>query len=290
MTGDDAGAEHQVAYCARPGAARAGQAGSDHATHRRLAVEGRRLAGQCLALIIQRGKQLDQRSATAYGHHQFGGIVVDDAAVAPGIQHLAIDRAAEKGFAVGALDRQRGVAVQSIEHLLLQLLFTGRRGAFARAMGMFVLGRHQKRSSSGKGNSPLWICMAPNSAQRFSVGMFLPGLSRPSGSNAAFTAWKVSSSSSLNCEHIWLIFSRPTPCSPVIEPPTATQSSRILPPTASARSSSPSWLASNRISGCMLPSPAWNTLATRRPYSADRSAMPCSTLGSSRRGMVPSMQ
>ena len=48
----------------------------------------------------------------------------------------------------------------------------------------------------------------------------------------------------------------------------------ILPPMASARSSSPGRLASNRISGCMLPSPAWNTLATRSPYSRDSSAMP----------------
>ena len=75
-----------------------------------------------------------------------------------------------------------------------------------------------------------------------------------------------SSSSLLNCAHIWLIFSRPTPCSPVMLPPTATHSSRIRAPSASARSSSPGALASKRISGCMLPSPAWNTFATRRPY------------------------
>ncbi|MCY1435467.1 hypothetical protein D9M71_515640 [compost metagenome] len=120
--------------------------------------------------------------------------------------------------------------------------------------------------------------------------MFLPGLSRPLGSKADFTAWKVVSSSALNWAHIWLIFSRPTPCSPVMLPPTSTQSSRILPPSSSARSSSPGWLASKRISGCMLPSPAWNTLATRRPYSADNALMALSTPGNARRGIVPSMQ
>ena len=43
------------------------------------------------------------------------------------------------------------------------------------------------------------------------------------------------------------------------------------------------------MSGCGLPSPAWNTLATGRPQAADISPIRCSTRASSRRGMVPSM-
>ena len=91
---------------------------------------------------------------------------------------------------------------------------------------------------------PLCTCMAPNSAQRARVGMVLPGLSNPAGSKAALIAAKAASSTGVNWTHIWLIFSRPTPCSPVMVPPTSTQSSRIAPPSSSARASCPSACAS----------------------------------------------
>jgi hypothetical protein len=42
-------------------------------------------------------------------------------------------------------------------------------------------------------------------------------------------------------------------------------------PEGLAGSRSPGLLASNRISGCMLPSPAWNTLATSSPYTPSTS-------------------
>src|SRR5690606_10574981 len=125
LTGDDPGAEHQVAHRTRPGPARAGQPGGDHAAHSGLATEGGRLAGQRLALFVQGGKQLDQRRATAHRHYQLGGIVVDDTAVLAGIQYVTGHRAAEKGLAVGALDGQGRVALQGIEDLLQQLLFAG---------------------------------------------------------------------------------------------------------------------------------------------------------------------
>ena len=65
-----------------------------------------------------------------------------------------------------------------------------------------------------------------------------------------------SSSAGENCTHMESIFSTPTPCSPVIVPPSSTHSSRMSAPNRSARSHSPGMLASNRISGCKLPSPA----------------------------------
>ena len=55
-----------------------------------------------------------------------------------------------------------------------------------------------------------------------------PGLSSACSSNACFTAWKVSSSSGRNCTHIASIFSTPTPCSPVMVPPTSIDSLRIF--------------------------------------------------------------
>src|SRR3990167_8963929 len=128
------------------------------------------------------------------------------------VDHLSLDLAAEKGLAVAALNAQRQRIVEGVIDLFQQ-----------RRAGIEIMRHvHQKRSRSGKGSWPWCTCMAPNSAQRCRVGMFLPGLSRPLGSKAAFTAW--------------------------------------------------------------------NRVATRRPYSADSSAMPLSTPGNSRRGMVPSMQ
>ena len=58
-----------------------------------------------------------------------------------------------------------------------------------------------------------------------------------------------------------------------------TQARRMSAPNASARPSSPGWLASYRISGWRLPSPAWNTFTTRRPYLAERSRDPRQRLG-----------
>ena len=80
----------------------------------------------------------------------------------------------------------------------------------------------------------------------------------------------------------------PTPCSPVIDPPEEMQRSRIAPLTFSAALPAPSIASSNSTSGCRLPSPAWNTLATRTPEDDERSAIARSTWGSAVRGITPS--
>jgi hypothetical protein len=49
-------------------------------------------------------------------------------------------------------------------------------------------------------------------------------------------------------------------------------------------------LASNRISGCRLPSPAWKTLMQRRPYFFSMAWIAVSISPRRLRGMVPSMQ
>src|SRR5471032_621961 len=229
------------------------QAGDDPCTQHEIPyrTERGRLTRQHLPRTFQRLRQLAQWRASAGGDDQFGGVVADNPAMGTGIQYFACGFATQKRLAVGPLEPQRQVVVQRLVDLLQQA------GAVIKTMvERFHFDSHQKRSSSGKGSLPMCTCIAPNSAQRCRVGMFLPGFSMPLGSKAAFTAWNRVSSSLLNWAHIWLIFSRPTPCSPVILPPTFTHSSRILPPRASARSSSPGWLASNRINGCMLPSPA----------------------------------
>src|SRR5690606_24611631 len=115
VTSDHPSAEDQITHRPGPGAAWAGQTRRDHAANRSLAVEGRWLAGQRLTLFFEGGKEFDQRRTAAYGHHQVGGIVIDNAAVYTVIQDLAGDRAAEKRLAVGTLDGQRGVAMQGIE-------------------------------------------------------------------------------------------------------------------------------------------------------------------------------
>ncbi len=51
-----------------------------------------------------------------------------------------------------------------------------------------------------------------------------------------------------------------TPCSPVMVPPTSMHSLRMREPKRTARCNCASSAASNMISGCRLPSPAWNTL------------------------------
>ena len=97
------------------------------------------------------------------------------------------------------------------------------------------------------------------------VGKILPGLHSPAGSNAQRSSCMVSRSSRVNIFVMYLDLSVPTPCSPVIEPPCSMHRSRMAPDTSSARASSPGVASLYRTSGCRLPSPAWNTLATRIP-------------------------
>ena len=80
----------------------------------------------------------------------------------------------------------------------------------------------------------------------------------------------------------------PTPCSPVIDPPASTQYRKISSPAARARSISPGLRASNRIMGCMLPSPAWKILLIVSPYLRAVSLMKCSVGAIFVRGTTPS--
>ncbi len=191
LAGDDPRAEHEIAHRTAPRATRAGQPGGDHAADGGALGEVRRLARQHLPGSIERGFQLRQRRTGANGDHQLGGVIGDEAAMLASIEQHTVGLPPEKALAAAALDAQRRVGGERLVDLVQQLR--------AGVVGDYG---HQKRSSSGKGSWPLWMCMRPNSAQRCRVGMFLPGLSRPLGSKAAFTAWNSVSSSALNCEHI----------------------------------------------------------------------------------------
>src|SRR5258706_11520501 len=118
----------------------------------------------------------------------------------------------------------------------------GREDAIAYARAL--VGMHPKCGSPGCGKAPPFTRIAPYSAQRCSVGTALPGFKSPSGSNAALTAGNVARSAGRNWLHIWLIFSMPTPCSPVIVPPTSMHSSRMSAANLSVVSRSPGMLAS----------------------------------------------
>ncbi|MCY1374205.1 hypothetical protein D9M69_615320 [compost metagenome] len=119
--------------------------------------------------------------------------------------------------------------------------------------------------------------------------MTLPGFSSDLVSKARFTLNICSFSSGENCTHMLLSFSTPTPCSPVTVPPMATLVSRMSAPKSSQRCNWSASFASNRISGCRLPSPAWNTLAQRRPYFFSISAIASRMSARRLRGMVESM-
>src|SRR6185437_147386 len=274
---DDARAEHEIARGPRVGAARTGKVRRDRPAEGGRGAEMRRLEREHLALFGQQRFEFGQRRAGPRGEDQFFGMVVDDAAMIAERQRFALHLTAEEVLGTATDDRQRGLPFDRVDH--------ARPDVRARIV------RHgQNRSSSGNGNSPAWTCRPPYAAQRFSSGTALPGLSRPLGSNAALIAWNCVSSAEENWSHIWLIFSTPTPCSPVMVPPTSTHSLRISPPSFSTRSSSPGRLASYRIIGCRLPSPAWNTLATANSCLRPNSWMRRSTRGRCLRGMVPSVQ
>src|SRR5690606_14193132 len=232
--GDALHPKHAIPYRTQGEAARPGEAGGDRSPQCGIAVEVRRLARQQLPVLSQHLLQLAERRAGPCGQHQLSRLVRYDAAMCGQVEPLGrIGSRDVEAFAAAAAKIERLPGLGSGLDALLQL------GA-----AVFALHSHQKRSNSGNGSCPRCTCMAPNSAQRLRVGMALPGLSSPSGSKAALIAKNCSSSALLNCTHIWLIFSTPTPCSPLMVPPTSMHSSRILPPSSSVRSSSPGLLPS----------------------------------------------
>jgi hypothetical protein len=97
------------------------------------------------------------------------------------------------------------------------------------------------------------------------------------------------SSSLLNCTHIWLSFSTPTPCSPVTVPPTSTQSSRMSPAEllgALQLARDVGIVEDQRVQVAVA---GVEDVGDRSPYWPDSSAMRFSTSAAAR-GMVPSMQ
>src|SRR5262249_50982509 len=239
---------------------------------RRFRPEVRRLERQALVVLLQRLLDFDQRSTAACRNDELRRLIAHDSRVAAGVEKLAARLVAVEVLAAAAAQAQRRIALVGFPDTVLKLC------------------EIQKRGSSGCGSLPPRTCMRPYSAQRASVGTAFPGLSSIAGSNARFTARKSSSSSGRNWTHIWLIFSTPTPCSPVIVPPTSTHFSSTSAAKSSVRWSCSASFASKRMSGCRLPSPAWNTFGQRRPYFFSIAPMNLSTSPRRLRGMVPSMQ
>ena len=99
-------AQHMVARCPRGEPRRAGQAGRDHAAHRRAGTEMGRLEGQVLAVLGQQRLQFSQRGAGQRRHHQFTGLVAADAAQRPGIEDLPLQLLAVEVLAAAPADAQ----------------------------------------------------------------------------------------------------------------------------------------------------------------------------------------
>ena len=104
-------------------------------------------------------------------------------------------------------------------------------------MGAFIadLGSRSaaaRDAAAGRGGRA--SCRIRRSAQRRHG---LAGIEQPIGVERALDARESARARrGANCTHICAIFSTPTPCSPVIVPPTSMQSSRIAAPNASVRS------------------------------------------------------
>ncbi|ABA49505.1 hypothetical protein BURPS1710b_3344 [Burkholderia pseudomallei 1710b] len=307
----DRHAEHEIARRARRRAARAGEARRHRAAERRDAPEMRRLERQHLAALGERRLELGERRARARGDDELGRVVRHDAVMRARIEDFPVERLAVPVLRAAAAYAQRAAARRGVadargpacDDVVLfhgvvfrcsfRSILPGRRDRTVGPNPYDPLGaraRRQKRGRSGCGSSPPRTCIRPYSAQRARVGMPLSGFSSSGGSNARLIAKNASHSSRENCTHIEFSFSTPTPCSPVTVPPNSTQVSRMSAPNASARCSSSTSFALNRMSGCMLPSPAWNTLMQRSPYFVSICSMRARSGPIARRGTVPSMQ
>ncbi len=106
-----------------------------------------------------------------------------------------------------------------------------------------------------------WTAFECTSPQPLEVGNALQGLKRSPAPNAAFSLRIAARSASVKIQGMKSRFSRPTPCSPVIEPPASTQMRMISSPASSTRVGLAGRRSSKRMLGWRLPSPAWKTLA-----------------------------
>ena len=100
------GAQHEVTHGPHLGPRRAAEAGRHHAAHGATWRQPGRLERQALALRSQGGLQLRQRRAAAGGDHQFTGLIGGNAAVASGVQRLALQLLAVKILGASAQDTQ----------------------------------------------------------------------------------------------------------------------------------------------------------------------------------------
>ena len=227
-------AEHEVAHRARASARRGpDKSGRDAAADRRVAAEMRRLEGSIWPL----GRE--QRLDSASGVPQ-RAVITSSSARSRRCRDSRVRRAARRAaLAVEVLACRRRTCAAAC--CALRRLHA-RCAELSDACSMRVLASESRQVGKRQLAAGARAC-APYSAQRCSVGIALPGLSRPCGSNARLTPWKASAARPANCAHIWLSFSTPTPCSPVIVPPTATHSSRMSAAEVARRARSSSGLA-----------------------------------------------
>src|ERR1700678_2222710 len=220
-----------------------------HAAEGAPRFEARGLEREALTSLGENGLELGERRARSHGDYQLGRLVAPRPRPLAQLERLAPGRFSVEGLGIAAADIEARPSRARVENPVSQAV--GRRTTSGR--------QHQNLGSSGNGIIPRCTCILPYSAQRERVGITLPGFNISAGSKARFTAMNCSRSSGENCTHMELSFSTPTPCSPVTVPPSSRLASRISAPKSSQRLSWSRSLASNKMSGCRLPSPAWNT-------------------------------
>ena len=150
------------------------------------------------------------------------------------------------------------------------------------------------RTAAGRDAAPCppFTRIAPYSAQRCSVGTILPGLSSPCGIERRLDRVELRELRGARTGvHIWLIFSMPTPCSPVMVPPTSMHSSRSSAANAlgASRARPGRWRRRGSAdAGCRRPrGTRWRSAGRT---ARDSSSVRRSTCASAPRGIEPSMQ
>src|SRR5690606_3701443 len=175
--------EDKITHGTCPGPARPGKACCHHSADGSLPATVRRLKRKHLSAPFQRSVEVSQPGACTCRDDEFSGVVRDYARMAGDIHY-------RQTFRHGPAQKCLGASAHYAESFTTADRFPH---TFQKHLALILTSvsieplqtAHQNRSSSGNGSCPLCTCMAPNSAQRCSVGMFLPGLSSPSSSKAA---------------------------------------------------------------------------------------------------------
>src|SRR5262245_267310 len=178
-----------------------------------------RLEGELLAMLGENVADVVERGSCRRRQHELARLVKRYADEILGADHRAgLHETPDLVFGAAPPHLQRNFGLRRLGDQVGDLARGGRR-VEAEAQ---VPGHWRSRPSSGK---------------------TLAGLSSQSGSNTPFTRICWAMSAAVNCTRISSRFSMPTPCSPVRQPPSLTQSLRISAPHISARSSSARSLA-----------------------------------------------